>query len=254
MLEFTPFIEVTDGTHNRSRAKLMPGRHSPPTVASIETSEKLKRPGKKGPEKEKVGPQPLHRQEIYPLGKATAPLKTARPPEPLNTPATPTPLSNQPDVPGTAPSPSARQTASNHTPSKNSLNQVNGIEFHHQSEAEFARLLTYYGIEWQYEPHQFPLQWRDGRPVVMFAPDFYLTEYDLYIELTTMRQSLVRRKNRKLRLIRALYPDINIKLIYRRDYQRLLQLFGIKPEEVEADAEPQEAQRAEQEREINETR
>jgi hypoxanthine phosphoribosyltransferase len=107
------------------------------------------------------------------------------------------------------------------------------VEFHHTSEAEFARLLTYYGIEWQYEPHQFPLRWYEGRPVEMFSPDFYLTEYDLYIELTTMRQSLVRRKNRKLRLLRALYPEINIKLLYRRDYQRLLDRFGMRPGEQE---------------------
>jgi hypoxanthine phosphoribosyltransferase len=113
---------------------------------------------------------------------------------------------------------------------------VDGVDFHHASEAEFARLLTYYGIEWQYEPNQFPLQWREGRPTEMFSPDFYLTEYDLYIELTTMRQALVRRKNRKLRLLRALYPEINIKLLYRRDYQRLLERFGIKPEDW--DGEP----------------
>ena len=110
------------------------------------------------------------------------------------------------------------------------------VDYHHDSEAEFSRLLDYYGIEWQYEPHQFPLEWRDGRPIVMFTPDFYLPEYDLYIELTTMRQSLVRRKNRKLRLLRALYPEINIKLLYRRDYHRLLQRFGIRPEELDAEA------------------
>ena len=112
---------------------------------------------------------------------------------------------------------------------------VGGIDFHHASEAEFARLLNYYGIEWLYEPNQFPLQWRDGRPIEMFSPDFYLVEYDLYIELTTMRQSLVRRKNRKLRLLRALYPEINIKLLYRRDYQRLLERFGIRSDEIEAE-------------------
>jgi hypoxanthine phosphoribosyltransferase len=115
------------------------------------------------------------------------------------------------------------------------------MEFHHHSEAEFARLLSYYGIEWQYEPHQFPLRWHEGRPVEMFSPDFYLTEYDLYIELTTMRQSLVRRKNRKLRMLRALYPEINIKLLYRRDYQRLLERFGIRSEELEAEMPPQDA-------------
>ncbi|HKP53093.1 MAG TPA: hypothetical protein VJ183_10640 [Chloroflexia bacterium] len=114
---------------------------------------------------------------------------------------------------------------------------ASGIDYHHDSEAEFGRLLDYYGIEWQYEPHQFPLQWRDGRPIEMFTPDFYLPEYDLYIELTTMRQSLVRRKNRKLRLLRALYPEINIKLLYRRDYHRLLQRFGIAPEDLDAELE-----------------
>ncbi len=119
---------------------------------------------------------------------------------------------------------------------KQGIITVGGIDFHHASEAEFARLLNYYGIDWQYEPHQFPLLWRDGRPVEMFRPDFYLTEYDLYIELTTMRQALVRRKNRKLRLLRALYPEINIKLLYRRDYQRLLERFGIRHEEIEAEA------------------
>jgi hypoxanthine phosphoribosyltransferase len=72
----------------------------------------------------------------------------------------------------------------------------------------------------------------------MFSPDFYLPEYDLYIELTTMRQALVRRKNRKLRLLRALYPEISIKLLYRRDYQRLLERFGIRPEEFMAEQPP----------------
>jgi hypothetical protein len=129
----------------------------------------------------------------------------------------------------------ATETATEAT-TKEGIITVGGIDFHHASEAEFARLLNYYGIDWQYEPHQFPLQWRDGRPVEMFRPDFYLTEYDLYIELTTMRQALVRRKNRKLRLLRALYPEINIKLLYRRDYQRLLERFGIPTEEIEAEA------------------
>jgi hypoxanthine phosphoribosyltransferase len=123
---------------------------------------------------------------------------------------------------------------------------VEGVDFHHASEAEFARMLSYYGIEWQYEPRQFPLQWHEGRPTEMFSPDFYLPEYDLYIELTTMRQSLVRRKNRKLRLLRALYPEINIKLLYRRDYQRLLERFGIKPEDWDgqpgSEAPPAEAE------------
>ncbi len=38
-----------------------------------------------------------------------------------------------------------------------------------------------------------------GASLEAFAPDFYLPEQDLYIEVTVMKQSLVTRKNRKLR-------------------------------------------------------
>jgi hypoxanthine phosphoribosyltransferase len=101
--------------------------------------------------------------------------------------------------------------------------------FAHESEAQFARLLDFYGVVWRYEPHSFPLREQDGRVVEAFTPDFYLPDFDLYVELTTLRQSLVTYKNRKLRLLRERFPDINIKLLYRRDYLRLLERFGIDP-------------------------
>ena len=92
---------------------------------------------------------------------------------------------------------------------------VAGTRFAHASEAEMARILDFYAVRWEYEPMTFPILWNtDGDVIESFSPDFYLPEYDLYIELTTMRQALVRRKNRKLRLLRALYPEINIKLLY----------------------------------------
>lgn len=99
--------------------------------------------------------------------------------------------------------------------------------FAHQSEAEFARLLDFYGVRWQYEPRSFPLRYRDGQLVEAFTPDFYLPDYDTYIELTTLRQSLITYKNRKLRLMRELYPDVTVKLINKRDYLKLLEKFGI---------------------------
>jgi hypoxanthine phosphoribosyltransferase len=106
------------------------------------------------------------------------------------------------------------------------------ITFAHRAEVEFARLLDFYGIEWRYEPDTFPLQWgEDGRVTQQFSPDFYLPEYELYIELTVMKQSLVRRKNRKLRRLRELHPDIQIKLLYRRDFSRLVAGLGF-PVEV----------------------
>src|SRR5690242_9577114 len=79
--------------------------------------------------------------------------------------------------------------------------------FAHPSEAQFARLLDFYGVAWRYEPRTFPLREQDGRVVEAFAPDFYLPDFDLYVELTTLRQSLVTYKNRKLRRLRELYPD-----------------------------------------------
>ena len=100
------------------------------------------------------------------------------------------------------------------------------MEFAHPSEQEFARFLDYYRIRWQYEPVSFPIAWEDTRVTEMFTPDFYLPEHDLYIELTTMKQSLVTPKNRKLRLVRELYAELNVRLLYRKDYQQLLAKAG----------------------------
>ena len=65
-----------------------------------------------------------------------------------------------------------------------------------------------------------------GAVVESFSPDFYLPEVDLYLELTTLKQSLVRRKNRKLRWLRQLYPEIRVKLFYARDFQALMVKYG----------------------------
>jgi hypothetical protein len=99
--------------------------------------------------------------------------------------------------------------------------------FAHDSEAEMARILDYYGIEWQYEPDVFPISWNaDGAVVESFAPDFFLPEIGLYLELTTLKQSLVRRKNRKLRWMRQLYPEVRVKLFYARDFRALMLKYG----------------------------
>ena len=100
--------------------------------------------------------------------------------------------------------------------------------FASQAELECAKVLDYYGIPWLYEPRTFVLEEdEDGRVREAFAPDFYLPEQDLYIELTVMKQSLVTRKNRKLRKLRERYPDIRIKLFYKRDLERLAQHFRL---------------------------
>jgi hypoxanthine phosphoribosyltransferase len=96
------------------------------------------------------------------------------------------------------------------------------------AESECAKVLDYYGIPWQYEPHTFVLERdADGRVTEAFTPDFYLPEQDLYVELTVMKQSLVTRKNRKLRKLRELHPDLKVKLFYKRDIERLAQHFRL---------------------------
>ena len=100
--------------------------------------------------------------------------------------------------------------------------------FANESEVEFARILNYYKIDFLYEPTTFPLSWdSEGNIEKAFTPDFYFPEFDFYIELTTMKQELVTKKNRKLRELRRIYPDINIRLFYRKDYKKLLEKFGI---------------------------
>ena len=99
--------------------------------------------------------------------------------------------------------------------------------FAHASEAEMARILDFYAVRWEYEPHTFPILWNlDGDVVESFSPDFYLPDLDCYLEMTTLRQKLVRNKNRKLRRLRELYPSTNIKLFYARDFRALMLKYG----------------------------
>src|SRR5689334_8917950 len=101
-------------------------------------------------------------------------------------------------------------------------------EFAHPSEREFARVMDFYRIRWQYEPKTFPIEWDENHNVVKaFTPDFYLPDLDLYIELTTMKQSLVTKKNRKVRRLRELYPEVDIKILYERDYRNLIWKYGL---------------------------
>ena len=108
------------------------------------------------------------------------------------------------------------------------LKKEREIGFAHPSEEEFASILNFYHIRWEYEPKTFPVRWDEaGKVVESFTPDFYLSDLDLYIELTTMKQSLVTKKNKKMRLLRKVYPELNIKLFYGKDYRQLLRKYGI---------------------------
>ena len=112
------------------------------------------------------------------------------------------------------------------------------VVFAHPSEAEIARLLDFYHVHWQYEPRSFPLEWdAEGRPIQSFTPDFYLPDYDLFLEVTTLKPALINRKNRKLRRLRELYPDVTIKLLALKDVEALLLKYGREMPGGEAAAE-----------------
>ncbi len=94
--------------------------------------------------------------------------------------------------------------------------------FVNDAERECALIFDYYGVPWEYEPVTFVLETgEDGRVTQAFSPDFYLPEQNLFLEVTTMKQELVTRKNRKVRKLRQRYPDVNVKLFYRRDIEAL---------------------------------
>jgi len=100
--------------------------------------------------------------------------------------------------------------------------------FANDAELECAQILDFHGIPWDYEPHTFTLEVDDqGNTVEAFTPDFYLPEQYLYLEITTMKQSLVTKKNRKVRRLRELRPDIRIKLFYKRDVEALAEKYEL---------------------------
>jgi len=109
---------------------------------------------------------------------------------------------------------------------------LDGIDFAHPSERVAADILEYYRLRWAYEPTTFPIEWDGaGNVIASFSPDFYLPDFNLYIELTTMNQKLVTKKNRKVRRLRELYPDVNVKIFYQKDFRRLLLRFGMPVQE-----------------------
>lgn len=102
------------------------------------------------------------------------------------------------------------------------------MRFAHPSEKLFAELLDFYEVRWEYEPVEFVLAWRpDGTKLKGFRPDFYLPEHGIFFELTTLRQDLVTAKNRKVRRLQELYPDVAVRILYRRDIAGLVDKYGL---------------------------
>lgn len=127
------------------------------------------------------------------------------------------------------------------------MSSTSTAQFVHPSEEQFARLLDYYQIEWEYEPRTFVLE-RDveGKVVEAFTPDFYLPQQDLYVELTTLRPRLIRIKNRKIRALQELYPEVKVKLFKRQDVRSLLLKYGLDHEAARYSGTEAQGQRSEE--------
>lgn len=102
------------------------------------------------------------------------------------------------------------------------------VRFAHPSERLFAALLDLHQIRWEYEPVEFTLRWdEEGSPSGGFRPDFWLPDHGCFVELTTADQRLVTRKNAKVRRMRDLYPEVEVVVLYQRDFVELLARHGL---------------------------
>ncbi len=121
-------------------------------------------------------------------------------------------------------------SADSHRASHPSVQRAASVRFAHPSERLFAALLDVHGVEWEYEPVEFALDWgEDGSPSSGFRPDFWLPAEGCFVELTTADQRLVTRKNAKIRRLRQLYPDVALVVVYQRDFRALLVGNGLDP-------------------------
>jgi hypothetical protein len=114
------------------------------------------------------------------------------------------------------------------TPSFSYYRGVKEPSFATRTELEAAKLFDYHRIAWEYEPRTFILEQDErGNILEAFTPDFFLPDLDLFVEVTEMKQSLVTAKNRKVRKLREMYPEVRIKLLYRKDFVRMAQKYGL---------------------------
>ena len=120
------------------------------------------------------------------------------------------------------------------------MDQAGRTDFAHSSERQLALLLDFYEVEWEYEPRSFAIAWDDqGRPTKMFRPDFWLPEENRFIEVTTMDQKLVTKKNQKVKALRRHHPHVNCRILYQRDYLHLVIKYGLElPENLDESTLP----------------
>ncbi len=91
-------------------------------------------------------------------------------------------------------------------------NKYNNIWMRSSWEIKFAFFLDCSGINWKYESKTFDLG------IMTYTPDFYMPEWDSYIEIKGYWRDDAKKKYRKFK---KLYPKENIKLLMQKDLQKL---------------------------------
>lgn len=91
------------------------------------------------------------------------------------------------------------------------------IYFHSRWEANYARMLNYLGVVWEYEPKTFDLGTQN------YTPDFYLPATEEYVEIKNFLWKYSKVRDEKFR---KLYPSIKLKMILKEDYLELQEKYA----------------------------
>jgi len=87
------------------------------------------------------------------------------------------------------------------------------VNFAHPSERRSLACWIFYRRPLEYEPRSFPLEWNaEGSPTHSFTPDFYLPDYDLFLEITTIKPRSSPQEQQNPQTSRTLPGTLNIKL------------------------------------------
>jgi len=87
-----------------------------------------------------------------------------------------------------------------------------GCKFYSSWEVKFAQFLSLSNIRWQYEPKTFDL----GNTT--YTPDFYIPEWNLYIEI---KGYLTLEAKKKINSFKKIYSDINFKIFFKKELEEL---------------------------------
>lgn len=100
-----------------------------------------------------------------------------------------------------------------YTSAKGGTREDLGCYFRSMWEANFARILNFQAKKWEYEPITFQLE-----PSFSYTPDFFVSDENTYYEI---KGRMNERSEKQLRLMKEIYPNVNLVLIDSEKYSEL---------------------------------